>query len=73
MPERRMVPRIDADDIVRSAKEIRDVVQRIIDACEQGKPIDDWARSKVASGHLAGDAASLGIMVVAYEMGAGNG
>ncbi len=58
---------IDAPHIEEQARKIRDVAQRIIDACQTGRPVDAYARNKVAGGSLAQDAAVLGIMIVQYE------
>lgn len=58
---------IDAQHIEEQAKKIRDVAQRIIDACQTGQPVDAYARNKATGGSLAQDAAVLGIMIVQYE------
>lgn len=57
----------DTEHIKEQAKKIRDVAQRIIDACESGEAIDPYARNKATSGSLAQDAAVLGIMIVKSE------
>lgn len=60
---------IDAQHIAEQAKRIRDIAQRIMDACENETSIDPYARNKVTGGSLAQDAALLGIMIVQYEQG----
>lgn len=60
---------VDAQHIAEQAKLIRDIAQRIIDACEQETPIDAYARNKATGGSLAQDAAVLGIMIIQHEMG----
>jgi len=59
---------VDAQHIEEQAKKIRDVAQRIIDACQSGQPVDPYARNKATGGSLAQDAAVLGIMIVQYEL-----
>lgn len=59
---------IDAEHIEKQAERIRDIAQRIIDACQSGESIDPYARNKATGGSLAQDAAVLGIMIVQYEL-----
>ena len=59
---------VDAQHIEDQARRIRDVAQKVIDACRQAQPIDTFARNKVTGGSLAQDAAVLGIMIVQYEL-----
>ena len=59
---------VDVQHIEEQAKRIRDIAQAIIDACQSGKPIDPYARNKVAGGSLAQDAAVLGIMLIQHEL-----
>lgn len=66
-------PMIGCDHIRAQAERIRDIAQRVIDACDNGTTIDPYARNKSVSGSLAGDAATLGIMIVQYEYENGEG
>lgn len=57
----------DTEYIRKQAENIRDVMQRIIDACQNGTTIDPYAKNKVMGGSLAQDAAVLAIELIKYE------
>jgi hypothetical protein len=61
-------PLTNADHILDQATRIRDIAQRIIDACQTGQVPDPYARNKITSGSLAQDAAVLAIMLVQHNM-----
>lgn len=61
-------PTITTKDIQQQAKRMRDIAQSIIDDIEARKPINNYARSVLAGGQFAQDAAILGIMVIANEL-----
>lgn len=59
-------PMIDAKDIDAQAKQIRRIVDEVIKACEQGKPIDAYTRNKIMGGSLAQEAAVLSVYLTQY-------
>jgi len=59
---------IDASHIEEQAKKIRDVAQRVIDACQSGQVIEAHSRNKVMGGSLAQDATVLAIMILQHEI-----
>lgn len=59
---------VGTDRIKKQAVLIRDIAQKVIDACDQWpQPIDSFARNKIMSGSLAQEAAMLAIMILQAE------
>lgn len=58
---------IEADDIKKQAEIIRNIAQKVIDACDNKTPIEVYSRNKISSGSLAQDAAVLAVLLTQYE------
>lgn len=67
MKKRKIYIHASPEVILRQAEGIQNVMQRIIDACKNGKEIDMYAHSVLLGGGLAQEVTILSLMILAYE------